>query len=64
MSGWRPRASSSSSTASAMTARHDPLAVADGTDVEILDVVDDYSRLMLAADACRTVESQRYGGSF
>ena len=31
--------------------------LADGTDVEILDVVDDHSRLLLAADAFRTVKA-------
>lgn len=31
--------------------------LADGTDVEILDVIDDHSRLLLAADAFRTVKA-------
>ena len=31
--------------------------LADGSDVEILDVVDDHSRLLLAADAFRTVKA-------
>lgn len=31
--------------------------LADGTDVEILDIVDDHSRLCLAADAFRTVKA-------
>jgi transposase InsO family protein len=30
--------------------------LADGTDVEILDLIDDHSRLLLAADASRTVK--------
>lgn len=31
--------------------------LADGTDVEILDLIDDHSRLLLAADAFRTVKA-------
>jgi len=31
--------------------------LADGTDVEILNVIDDHSRLLLAADAFRTVKA-------
>ena len=38
--------------------------LADGTDVEILDLVDDHSRLLLAADAFRTVKAADVVGTF
>lgn len=38
--------------------------LADGSDVEILDFVDDHSRLLLAADAFRTVKGSDVVGTF
>ena len=34
-----------------LAGRHHPLGLADGTDVEILNIIDDHSRLCLASDA-------------
>lgn len=38
--------------------------LADGTDVEILDLIDDHSRLLLAADVFRTVKGSDVVGTF